>query len=73
MGKRGHGKGAVPDKVIIKALMNDGWYLHSQKGSHRMFKHPVKKGKISVPYVCSMNILMSALRHAGLKKKDLKL
>lgn len=26
----------------------DGWYLYNQKGSHRQFKHPVKKGKVTV-------------------------
>ncbi len=29
---------------ILKRLLNDGWTQVSQKGSHRQFKHPVKKG-----------------------------
>ena len=36
-------------KEIIKRLEADGWYLHSHKGtSHRQFKHPTKKGKVTI-------------------------
>jgi len=28
---------------VLKMLKMDGWYLYNQKGSHRQFKHPVKK------------------------------
>lgn len=34
--------------VIIKVLINDGWYLDRQKGSHRQFKHPAKHGVVTV-------------------------
>jgi predicted RNA binding protein YcfA (HicA-like mRNA interferase family) len=33
---------------ILKMLKDDGWYLYNQEGSHRQFKHPVKKGKTTV-------------------------
>ena len=33
---------------ILKMLGDDGWNLHDQKGSHRQFKHPTKKGKVTV-------------------------
>ena len=33
---------------ILKMLGDDGWYLHDQKGSHRQFKPPTKKGKVTV-------------------------
>lgn len=33
---------------IIKTLENDGWYIARQKGSHRQFKHPSKKGTVTV-------------------------
>ena len=29
-------------------LVDDQWYLFDQKGSHRQFKHPTKKGKVTV-------------------------
>lgn len=33
---------------IIKMLEEDGWYLSSIEGSHRQFKHPLKRGKTTV-------------------------
>lgn len=34
---------------IINALKKDGWFLAHHKGtSHRQFKHPTKKGKVTV-------------------------
>ena len=33
---------------ILNMLGDDGWYLNSQKGSHRQYKHPTKKGKVTV-------------------------
>lgn len=35
-------------KEVIAMLEADGWYLHTLKGSHRQFKHPIKKGKATV-------------------------
>ena len=35
-------------KTVIKMLADDGWYLDRQKGSHRQFKHPTKKGTVTV-------------------------
>ncbi|MEA4976159.1 MAG: type II toxin-antitoxin system HicA family toxin [Paludibacter sp.] len=35
-------------KTVIKMLQDDGWYLDRQKGSHRQFKHPTKKGTVTV-------------------------
>lgn len=33
---------------IIKTLEKDGWYIARTKGSHRQFKHPSKKGAVTV-------------------------
>lgn len=33
---------------IIRLLKEDGWYLDYTKGDHRQFKHPTKKGKVTV-------------------------
>lgn len=33
---------------IIQMLEADGWVLTATKGSHRQFKHPVKKGRVTV-------------------------
>jgi predicted RNA binding protein YcfA (HicA-like mRNA interferase family) len=37
-------------RLIIKALQDDGWILVAQKGSHQQFKHPAKKGRVTVPH-----------------------
>jgi predicted RNA binding protein YcfA (HicA-like mRNA interferase family) len=34
---------------VIKLIEDDGWYLTETRGSHRQYKHPVKKGKVTVP------------------------
>lgn len=33
---------------IIRMFKNDGWFISKQKGSHRQFKHMLKKGKVTV-------------------------
>jgi predicted RNA binding protein YcfA (HicA-like mRNA interferase family) len=39
----------VKVRDIIKQLEADGWYLVSMEGSHRHYKHPIKRGKVTVP------------------------
>jgi predicted RNA binding protein YcfA (HicA-like mRNA interferase family) len=36
----------VPE--ILKLIGRDGWYLDRQKGSHRQYKHPRKRGLVTV-------------------------
>jgi hypothetical protein len=40
-------RSAVPPKVreMIKLIQADGWYVVSQRGSHRQYKHPTKPGR----------------------------
>ena len=35
-------------REVIKLLEEDGWILMYTKGDHRQFKHPTKKGKVTV-------------------------
>jgi predicted RNA binding protein YcfA (HicA-like mRNA interferase family) len=35
-------------REILKIIEDDGWYLSRQKGSHRQYKHPTKKGLVTV-------------------------
>ncbi|MDE5930056.1 MAG: type II toxin-antitoxin system HicA family toxin, partial [Muribaculaceae bacterium] len=35
-------------KEVIKMLEEDGWHLITIKGDHRQYKHPIKKGKVTV-------------------------
>ncbi len=32
----------------IKMIENDGWYIVKQRGSHKQFKHQVKKGRVTI-------------------------
>jgi predicted RNA binding protein YcfA (HicA-like mRNA interferase family) len=34
---------------IVKLIEADGWRMVSQKGSHRQYKHPNKRGCVTVP------------------------
>ncbi|MDR0829722.1 MAG: type II toxin-antitoxin system HicA family toxin [Prevotellaceae bacterium] len=35
-------------KEVIDLLLADGWFLVKFRGDHRQFKHPTKKGKVTV-------------------------
>ena len=34
---------------IIRLLEQDGWVLKKTKGSHRQYKHSIKKGRVTLP------------------------
>ena len=57
-------------KEIIRYIEDDGWYLLKTKGDHRQFKHPMKKGRVTVPGKLSddlaPNTAKSILTQAGL-------
>jgi predicted RNA binding protein YcfA (HicA-like mRNA interferase family) len=40
----------MPPKVrdIIRLIEQDGWFLVATKGSHRQYKHPVKRGRVTI-------------------------
>ena len=35
---------------IISIIEADGWFLYKVEGSHHQFKHPTKKGKVTVKH-----------------------
>lgn len=41
---------AMSSRDIIKVLNQDGWTKVDCRGSHNMFKHPTKKGRVTVPH-----------------------
>ena len=55
----------------IKLIEADGWYLVGQEGSHRQFKHPAKKGRVTIPGKLGKDLAPgtynSILKQAGLK------
>jgi hypothetical protein len=55
---------------IIRLLIDDGWLLDSTKDSHHHFKHPEKKGKVTVPHPkkdLPLGTVNAILKQAGLK------
>jgi predicted RNA binding protein YcfA (HicA-like mRNA interferase family) len=60
----------VDSKTLIKMLEKDGWYLVNVVGSHHQFKHPIKKGRTTVPHPkkdLQIKTVNSILKQAGLK------
>jgi predicted RNA binding protein YcfA (HicA-like mRNA interferase family) len=35
---------------VIRQLHKGGWYEVNQVGSHKQFRHPTKKGRVTVPH-----------------------
>lgn len=35
-------------RQVIELLEDDGWMLVTTRGDHRQYKHPTKKGKVTV-------------------------
>jgi len=55
---------------IERVILNDGWSLKAVKGSHHQYTHPVKPGKVTIPYHTgdiAPVIIKSILKQAGLK------
>lgn len=56
---------------ILRILTDDGWYLDRCKGDHREFKHPTKKGVVTVngkPSISICGWLLSSIeRQSGLR------
>jgi len=57
-------------KEIISHIEKDGWYLVRQTGGHRHYRHPLKKGIVTVPVHgnkdLAPNTAKSILKQAGL-------
>jgi predicted RNA binding protein YcfA (HicA-like mRNA interferase family) len=57
-------------REIISALQGDGWFEVARKGSHVQFKHPTKKGRVTVPHPerdIPIGTLKSIEKQSGLK------
>ena len=59
-------------KEIIELIENDGWYEVRQKGSHRQYKHLVKKGLVTIPVHRLSNDLTSGLEKSILKQAGIE-
>jgi predicted RNA binding protein YcfA (HicA-like mRNA interferase family) len=58
---------------VIKLIEADGWHLIAMKGSHRQFKHPTKKGRVTISGNpgddLAQGTLNSVLKQAQLKTR----
>jgi predicted RNA binding protein YcfA (HicA-like mRNA interferase family) len=57
---------------IERIILNDGWTLKTIKGSHHQYVHPVKQGKVTIPYHprdIAPVVIKSILKQAGIGDK----
>jgi predicted RNA binding protein YcfA (HicA-like mRNA interferase family) len=59
-------------REVIKLIEKDGWFLVRTRGSHRQYKHPNKKGLVTIAGKPNDDLatgtLNSILKQAGLKR-----
>ena len=60
-------------RELIKQVEADGWRHVKTRGSHRQYKHPVKRGRVTIPGHSGDDVhpgtLKSVLTQAGLREK----
>jgi predicted RNA binding protein YcfA (HicA-like mRNA interferase family) len=59
-------------RMIIKMFEKDGWYKADQSGAHIQFRHPSKKGRVTVPHPkkdIPIGTIKSIERQSGIKFK----
>lgn len=57
-------------REILKILKDDGWYEVNCEGSHHQFKHPIKKGRVTVKHPekdVPLKTVKSIMKQAGLE------
>jgi len=58
-------------REIIKLIETDGWYKIKARGGHRQYKHPAKRGRVTVPGRMSADLdpktEKNILKQAGLE------
>ncbi len=59
-------------KEIIKLIETDGWYEARQRGSHKQFRHPVKRGLVTIPFHGGNKEVPKVLENSILKQAGLR-
>lgn len=57
-------------REVIALLRADGWYEVACEGSHHQYKHPTKKGRVTIKHPCKdipRKTLDSIERQSGLR------
>jgi len=60
----------MDSRDIIRRLSADGWVKVGQRGSHVQYRHPTKKGRVTVPHPkrdLAIGTVGSIERQSGLK------
>jgi len=60
----------VSSREVIQAIEADGWAEVGQDGSHKQFRHPTKKGRVTVPHPrkeLAIGTIKSIERQAGVR------
>lgn len=60
----------IKPKDMEKIILADGWIFKTQEGSHRQYVHPIKTGKVTIPFHnkdLTKGVENSILKQAGLK------
>jgi len=57
---------------IVKRIEEDGWYLVRIRGDHRQYKHPIKKGIVTISGQLGKDMpigtLLNVLKQAQIEK-----
>ena len=66
--------GNLKPRQVVRALERAGWCVHHTTGSHVQLKHPLKAGRVTVPYhqrfALPAHIVKSIIRQAGLENDE---
>ncbi len=60
-------------RELLKMLLNDGWFVKDQEGSHVHLIHPAKPVKVTIPHPrkdLPARTVRNILRQAGLKEAE---
>ncbi len=64
----------VKVRDVIKRIETDGWYLARVRGDHRHYKHPTKKGIVTVSghpgKDMPVGTLLSVFKQAQIEKEE---
>ncbi|WWU66791.1 type II toxin-antitoxin system HicA family toxin (plasmid) [Clostridium baratii] len=59
-------------RELVKLIIKDGWYEVNCVGDHHQYKHPTKKGRITIPHPkkdLPVGTVRSIFKQAGIKIK----
>lgn len=63
----------LTSRQILAAIRQDGWIHIRTQGNHWQFKHPHKKGKVTIPHPkksLGIDTIKSILRQANLTPEE---